>query len=343
MVSFYSLSNVEQAKRMHVLAREALKRWDGRFTDITLVKYRENAVFSVFDSTGARYALRIHRHAYHSDAALRSELIWMNALKEYGIGAPSIVAARDGAMFVHAKSDLVPEPRQVDLLEWLPGAPVGSVETVADGNADELQALYLQAGELAAKLHNHSSGWTIPPGFERHAWDENGVLGVSPFWGDFRALEAFPADEKPLLNRACELALAELHEFGKARDKYGLIHADFVPENLMRVENQLMLIDFDDSGFGWNMFELATALYFYIDTPHFELIQESLRSGYLRHRPLPDGDWNRLPLFLFLRSLTYLGWVHTRHETETARELTPMFVERTIGLARDYIDCRSAT
>lgn len=338
MTNFYSLSDQEQADRMRALALTALKQWDGEFHDISLVKYRENAVFSVFDSRGSRFALRIHRHGYHSDAALLSELKWMNAIKEHGIGAPKIVAAKCGAMFVYANSELVPEPRQVDLLEWLPGEPVGSVETIADGDANELQSLYVQAGELAARLHIQSLNWTIPADFERHAWDENGLLGSLPFWGDFRALRAFPDEARPLLDRACEKALVELHAFGKSKDRYGLIHADFVPENLMRVGEELMLIDFDDSGFGWNMFELATALYFYIGTPHFGTIGDSLLSGYRRHRPLPEDHWNKLPLFLFLRSLTYLGWVHTRHETETAKELTPMFVERTIALARDYLN-----
>lgn len=292
----------------------------------------------MFDAQGSRFALRIHRHGYHSDDALRSELKWMSALKEYGIGAPKIIAAKSGAMFIHAESDLIPEPRQVDLLGWLPGEPVGSVETVADGDSDELRSLYLRAGELAARLHTQTLNWKTPPDFERHAWDENGLLSSSPFWGDFRALKAFPDDAKPQLNRACEKALADLREFGKSKDRYGLIHADFVPENLMRVGDELMLIDFDDSGFGWNMFELATALYFYIGTPHFATIRDALRSGYLRHRPLPDDHWSKLPLFLFLRSLTYLGWVHTRHETETAKELTPMLVERTIQLSVDYLN-----
>src|SRR5258708_24971555 len=116
-----------------------------------------------------------------------------------------------------------------------------------------------------------------------------------------------------------------------------MIHADFVPENLLRAESSLMLIDFDDAGFGWHMFELATALYFHLDTPHFEAIRAALLAGYQSVRPLSDAYVQQLPLFLLLRSITYLSWVHTRRETETARELMPMFVERTVELARQYL------
>ena len=44
-----------------------------------------------------------------------------------------------------------------------------------------------------------------------------------------------------------------------------------------------------------------------------------------------------MPLFFLARSFTYLGWVHTRSETQTAKELTPMLIEKCCGLARAYL------
>lgn len=44
-----------------------------------------------------------------------------------------------------------------------------------------------------------------------------------------------------------------------------------------------------------------------------------------------------LPLFLFLRGKTCLGWVQTRAETATARELAPMPIARACRLAGDYL------
>jgi hypothetical protein len=44
-----------------------------------------------------------------------------------------------------------------------------------------------------------------------------------------------------------------------------------------------------------------------------------------------------LPLFFLARGITYLGWVHTRSETETARELTPMIRELVCDLAENYL------
>jgi hypothetical protein len=46
-------------------------------------------------------------------------------------------------------------------------------------------------------------------------------------------------------------------------------------------------------------------------------------------------------MFLAARGTTYLGWVHTRQETETARELTPMLVELFCATARDYLNTQA--
>ena len=47
-----------------------------------------------------------------------------------------------------------------------------------------------------------------------------------------------------------------------------------------------------------------------MDEPDFHDLRAALLNGYATHRPLPD--LTLLPLFIVLRSLTYLGWIATR-------------------------------
>lgn len=325
----------EQLATMNKAAETALFSWIGRFQHMTLVKYRENAVYTVCNDAGQRFALRVHRPGYHSDAELRSELQWMSALAENGIPVPGIIPARDGSLFVKVELPGAPV-MQVDMLEWLSGRPVGSIEDIASCATEDLCGYYVKAGALAARLHNFSETWQMPDGFARHAWDTQGLIGQDPFWGRFRELPAL-IGHRDLIDTACRKAEAELAVIGRSVKVYGLVHADFVPENLLHADGALMLIDFDDAGFGWHMFELATALYFYLDTPDYDAVSSALVAGYRSARPLTDAHWAQLPLFLLLRSITYLSWVHTRRETQTAQELTPMFVERTVDLARRYL------
>ena len=102
----------------------------------------------------------------------------------------------------------------------------------------------------------------------------------------------------------------------------------------------MRLLDFDDAGYGWHLFEIATSLYFHIGEPYFDAIERATLDGYRSQRELPTSDVALLPLFYAARGFTYLGWVHTRQETETARELTPALIELCCGVATRYLDTR---
>ena len=62
------------------------------------------------------------------------------------------------------------------------------------------------------------------------------------------------------VSRGVEGTAAALCEFGKSADRYGLVHGDMLPENLFYDGSELRLIDWDDTGFGWHLYDFATAL-----------------------------------------------------------------------------------
>ena len=330
---FEALGAEQQSDRLRRLAEDALARWDGGWSIRRLIKYRENAVFEIAGTDGARAVLRVHRHGYHDDAALRSELLWMDALSQAGVAGPVLVRSRDGEPFVKVSRPDLPGEHQVDIFRWIDGAPLAECDDPA-----RLPALYFQAGRMAAEIHRQAEAWTPPPGFRRHSWDRAGLIGESPLWGDYRGLPLLTAAQREQLD--CARACADLDLRALEGEAFGLIHADFVPDNLLDAADGLRIIDFDDCGFGWHMFELATALFFRLGEPHYEQIAEALLAGYRSVRELPAERWAQLPLFLFLRSLTYLGWVTSRPETETARELTAPLVDRALQLAEAYTAAR---
>ena len=339
-MDFYHLAPEAQQERLRALAVRALNAWDMGAGTLELIKYRENAVYKLVAPDGTPYALRVHRHGYHSDAELKSELQWIAALQEAGLDVPRVVPLKNGENFAVVAHDGVPEPRQVDIFEWVEGAQLGSVEEGVAADPDQVRTVYHTIGGLAARLHNQAAGWTLPGGFTRHAWDAEGLTGEAPLWGRFWELQALTKTERELILRARARVHEDLLSYGAApenRDMYSLIHADFVAENLLLDGDHVRLIDFDDAGFGWHLFELATALYFEMEEPHYDTAFAALIEGYRMHRPLPESQVAQFPLFFLARSFTYLGWVHTRQETETAKELTPMLVAKACGLAEEYL------
>ena len=336
---FSTLPMDQQESILLELANQSLSAW-GLQGQLRLIKQRENAVYALTTDSGEKYALRVHRANYHSDQALQSELDWMEALAEYGIGVPQVIPTIYGAGFTVESVAGIDAARQVDLLAWIDGEQIGSVDEGLGGDPKAVHHIYFTIGEIAAKVHNQATSWQLPEGFQRHAWDAQGLVGDEPLWGQFWALAALRDEQRELLLTAKQALVEDLTKLSQSAETYSLIHADFVPENIMIDNRQVQVIDFDDAGFGWHLFELATALYFIQDDELYPVAKAALIEGYRKQRQLSDRQLAQLPMFLAVRSLTYLGWVHTRQGTETALEMTSTLIEMSCDAVEKYLQLR---
>jgi len=337
MTDFYQLTPAQQADCYQRLASAVLPEWGLSHARLSMIKMRENAVFKLETGAGKTRVMRIHRAGYHADAALHSELQWIQALAKEGIETPEVIPTTSGRLFISDHSTLAGEPRQIDMFAWVEGEPLGSLEKGLQGDINTQKHNFRTIGELAARVHQQSSNWQLPAGFTRHAWDAEGLAGENPFWGPYWELDALSQTERRLMEKVRARVRQDLLEFGQSPDNYSLIHADLVPENIMVDGEQVRLIDFDDAGYGWHLFEIATSLYFNLPETGYDELQSELIKGYRSIRPLADAELEKLPLFLLARATTYLGWVHTRQETATAQELTPVLIEMACKVADQYL------
>jgi len=282
---------------------------------------RENRVFKVTTKAGQPYALRLHRQAFRSDAELNSELAWMRALSEGGLNVPAPVAALDGA-YLHRSGAV-----QIDVLSWLPGAPLGATGQPLD--LVDRHGVFRQIGTQMAQLHRISDAWTPPAGFDRWSWDRTGLLGQQPVWGRFWENPTLRAEDRALFEAVREHAGQKLSALEGTLD-YGLIHADLVRENLMLDGRRIHLIDFDDGGWGFRLFDVATFLFKNRSEPDFEDLKSAFLHGYQSQRTLGTGA---LDLFMLLRACTYVGWIITRMGEPGAAERNARFIAAARTLA----------
>ena len=340
MTDFYSLPAHEQSTRLTQVAKEALTEWGVADCEPELLKYRENAVFKVRIADGRPAALRVHRQGYHSNESLRSELQWMSMLASAGITVPQPIPAQSGSSLIERRSDVAPGTWQIDLLSWLDGRMLGEVGEPLDLEGRDVATLFRELGRIMANLHSLSNSWSGNATMVRHAWDSNGLVGNDPLWGRFWELAALTADQKVFFQDVRTAMAEDLLDYGQAADNYGMIHADLVPENVFLSGNEVQLIDFDDAGFGWHMFEIVTALYWLTEEPAFDTIRTSVLDGYAEIRPLSSRDRGMEALFFAARSTTYMGWAHTRQNTETAMELTPFIIDLAERHCANYLKAR---
>jgi len=278
---------------------EALALWGMAGASCDFVAGRENRVYKVTHQ-GAAYALRFKRPGYRDLAELTSELDWLAEMARAGLGVPSPRPSLKGKLLESF------DGHYADLMTWLGGSPLGrSREPLT--LADPVRT-FSDLGAEMARLHLACDNWTAPQGFTRCRWDAEGLLGDAPLWGRFW--------ENPTLDASTAAMLREFRQQAtRALDALdldtGLIHADLVRENVMIDGTDLLLIDFDDGGYGYRLFDVATALLKNRAEPNYAALKQALIDGYLSARHL---DTTHLDLFLALRAVTYVGWIAPRME-----------------------------
>lgn len=281
------------------IVEQALAAWGLQGARAVLVAERENTVYRV-EADGQVLALRLRRPGYRSDSEIRSELDWLHWLVAQGLSVPRPVPSVAGRLVE------VIAGRRVDLCGWLNGAPLGASGqplTLADP-----AATFHALGQAMARLHELSDRFVLPPGFSRCRWDRAGLVGDAPVWGRFWENPVIAPGLRARLTVFRQEADATLQALDGALDQ-GLIHADLVRENVLVAPDGLALIDFDDAGFGYRLFDIATALIKNRAEPAYPQIEAALIAGYHSQRAL---DTSHLPLFLALRATSYLGWIVPR-------------------------------
>lgn len=314
------------------LANDALALWDlPAGARARLINVSENATYLVEAEGGFRAVLRVHREAYHSRRAIECELAWMAALDASGtVPVPGVHLGRDGRAIQEARHPALANPRYMVLFRFVPGA--------APNPDDDLVAPFRELGAIAARTHLHSMSWVRPEPFERLTWDIEAVFGANPTWGNWRDAPGVTPAIRAVLED-CEATIrARLSAYGKGPDRYGLIHADMRLANLLISAEGTRLIDFDDCGFGWFLYDFATGVSFMEDHPQVPALKQAWVEGYRSVRPLPAADEAEIDTFVMLRRMALLAWIGSHIEAPEPQALAPTFAPVTAELARAWMD-----
>ena len=278
------------------------------------IAHSENVTFRILvRDCNTDYVLRLHRPGYNTIEELESERTWTRELSESGISVPDSLVTRSGKNFVLTEIPSTNEQCYAGMTTWFEGVPVSEYLKKSYGE-DRRKCIFHRIGVIAAAVHNQSANWNVPPGFTRRRLDLDGLLGETPHWGRFWDHTNLSDTERNLLLGARQRACDTLVNYGKTLANFSLIHADLHPDNFIHDGNDLMLIDFDDSAYGWHMYDIASALIDDWWTEDFETVCVALLDGYREHRPLSKRDVEILQVFLLIRGMVTIGWFHQRPE-----------------------------
>ncbi|MFK8084246.1 MAG: phosphotransferase enzyme family protein [Granulosicoccus sp.] len=324
MSELYEDSYVEH---LRVVVSDSLAQW-GFSSDcrVTLLTVSENATFLITDASGKScYVVRVHRPNYHTVSEIQSELLWIEALRKAQVVlTPKPIPLLTGNTIASFNDG--DDIRYMVAFEFMQGSEPSPDQSLASG--------FRQLGAITARLHHHTLHWETPGNFARKTWNFETTIGAAPHWGHWDQSPGLTDKGKMLLEKTGNTIRSRLDAYGSESDRFGLIHADLRLANLLVDADNLAVIDFDDCGFGWYVYDFAAAISFMEEDPQVPDLLQAWVSGYREIADLSKDDEEMIPTFIMLRRLMLTAWLATHSETPTAQELGVGFLDGTLRMAR---------
>jgi len=288
--------SASDARALRTLAREALARYGLRDVELRLAGRVHNHVFRVtanHEPAGVRrrYALRLHLQDWLSDEEIASELAWLESLgSDMDIAVPAPVRNRDGELLTHAGPD---GRRTCTLLRWLPGRVYWRRPS---------RSWVGRTGKLMAELQAHGRRFARPAAFVRRHRDVEAITGRV---GRLAAGSAnLPRPASRVLEAVFDRFERAVRDVGTGPRTFGLIHGDLHVGNAVLDRGRAGVIDFDDCGDGYYLFDLAAALDMLEFRDDYAVLRKALLAGYESVRPLSSAEATNLNAFLAARWAT---------------------------------------
>ncbi len=300
--------------------------------EVSVLVQGENTILLVDDrGRGKKYVLRIssHRLIYHNGPSIASEVMWLRALRrDSDIEAPDPIPDRQGRFVQTLEASDLDRPRCAVMFSFLDGV---------EPNPNTLMADFAQLGEITARMHRHAQSWTPPAEFARHSWTPDSIFTNQVSWGHWEEGMDVDADARAILGRMADVVARRLGRLPRDKERFGLIHADLRLANILVEGDRAKVIDFDDCGSSYYLYDLATALSLLQERPDAPELTATWLDGYRRVASIPPDIEAEIPSFNMLRRLAEVAWFGRCRGIEFFDEIGPAHTAATIQLADDYL------
>lgn len=299
-------------------------------TQIRLITVSENATYAIYQDDEPFGVLRVSQPGYVGGPdAVESEMAWLSALHEVeGVNVVDDIPTASGS----AVTTIADEAGT----QWA-CVVTSFVEGAVLENLEDPSAFYRTIGRWTALFHRHSRSWRKPEGFKRFTWDIPDMIGRTPRWGRWEDRE-LTDEEYGLFKKAEDAALDVIACMPRTNETWGLIHADLRPSNIIAADDgTLTIIDFDDSGYSYFLYDFAAALSFVEHEPYAPAMAKAWIAGYQEIEPLSDQDLQCACALSMIRRLQMVGWTTNHYADALPDGLYDAQVPGTVTVARNYL------
>lgn len=331
MQRFDDLPRSTQIRRMRRLAQTALTAYSLEQAQITPLQHFLNTTFRIdIPSQNQRYVLRISRAGYQNVATIRSELLWLQAIRrETDLVVPEPLLNRDESLLTTVEIPGVPEPRHCVLFRRVDGRFHRTMLRPADLE---------RVGMLMAKLHLHVQRFILPQGFTRKRWDLEGLQGRALGIEHGRSRKHLSPEECSVLDRVAERVGQTMQTLGEGPEVFGLIHADVHQWNYLFHRGKVHLIDFDTSGWGYFAYDIAVTFSTLLYHPELPALRAAFLQGYRQVRPLSDEQEASIDTFVAARIFGHTQWVAAHIGEAAFGSKAAVRVAQQLDVLRNWLD-----
>jgi Ser/Thr protein kinase RdoA (MazF antagonist) len=320
---FAELDHQEQIDHITALAREALAAYAFEVRSLEVINFEFNATFKVESTLNETFALRVNVNSERTFANLQAEIALVAFLNDARtVNLPHPIANKSGEFAQTIFSPLMKKELGVVLYSWLDGEVLGD-----EPSEESLKKL----GAAMAHMHQAAQSFVLPAGSELpilrdFMWGTTDVL--------FTGESVIEIDEKKELEKVRQAIKEIIQDLYEKEDAIA-IHADLHGWNVMTRGDELLIFDFDDSGIGLRVQDLATSLY-YLDTPEQDA---ALLEGYQSVIDLPVYSKYQMKGLLLQRRIILLNYLFDTTNVEH-REMAPNYLVETLRRAKEFLEQR---
>jgi len=317
-------SSAEQVTLNTEIARNAVKEYDFNSVKLEFIKQLENTTFKLSTEQG-NFLLRVYCGLQNTVQDIESEakiIEYIRIFNNYGYQKPIYNNSNNFVSIGEASGISKP----VSMLSWIDSPIIGH-------QVNDL-SLFEKLGKLIATIHNQLAEWQKPADFQRPVLDADGLIGKNGAFGYANlGYRYFDRETVNLFESVYNRLIDFQSVAGKETNIFGIIHSDLHLKNVIFHQNSLIPIDFDDSGYGYYIYDLAVILANYWGVTEYSKIETNLLQGYRSIRKLSIDIENQLSLFMAARYICVALFLAGKSEQEltfkqTALESIPSYVAK---------------
>jgi Ser/Thr protein kinase RdoA (MazF antagonist) len=259
------------------IARLALRRWNADPKSLKHLGTSGNDVYQFRDGEAVR-VLRLTDTSYRSLQTNLAEMHFLLHLARRGVQVNEPIPSTTGALVEDVPGG------SACALSWAPGVLVTSGSQFWD------EEFFREWGRCLGRIHAAAQDYEGPA---RWDWWQEGFLTEAE-----QLIPGWDVESRAELREV----LRGLHDLPRNRRNYGMIHADFGPQNFnYEPYRGLTAFDFGNCCHHWYVVDLAISLSVLRREKNRDELRGWLLEGYREECEIDPEIWKHLDLFLRLR------------------------------------------